>query len=241
MFFSAFHLGVALPALVIAAAETVSAPTAAVIASDDGEASLRLAGSVSERLAGAERVSRMDAAPGSGLEVWVLDPSPWEGEPPTDLVALVGVIEADGLSYGAAEVYELASARLLSRAAFSPAPSDVSAGATWVDEVAGRLAGVVSLAATPAEVISSRRGGLVLNAGTRDGLRAGQSLDAYRPGEERVDLETGEIVRGDEVLVGRVVVTRVVEGIAEAEVTSGDPSSLRVGTLCRPAIERLPG
>jgi len=80
-----------------------------------------------------------------------------------------------------------------------------------------------------AQVLSQRRGAVVLDAGASRGLFAGQRLEVWRPGISLLDEDLREL--GEDVWVGSVVVTSLDGTRARARLCDGE---VHVGDVVRP-------
>lgn len=69
--------------------------------------------------------------------------------------------------------------------------------------------------------VSKETGRVTINRGSTSGLEVGMEFTVMSVGASTVDDETGVVIPGDEVPVGRVKVVRVESGYAFAEVISG--------------------
>lgn len=201
----------------------------AVYAQDAAEAELGAVGLVVEQLSR----TKIDTVRGEDLSGLVLqrinERTPWPlGEAqPAEYVAILDL--DDTAESGIVTVRRVSTTQAVARATWNA--QDKSAG-----DFSAWASAVVSLVADPPRVISSRRGGLVINTGTDRGLRSDQVLEVFIVGDEQIDLETGELMPGTEELVGRIRLTSAVERLAEAEVISGDRERIRVGSICRPLV-----
>lgn len=79
-----------------------------------------------------------------------------------------------------------------------------------------------------ADVSPSR---IVINAGSAEGLKAGEHLELWRPGKPIRDPDSGRILRWDDEKLGEAVVTDVDSGSAAATYTSTEP--VKVGDRVR--------
>jgi curli biogenesis system outer membrane secretion channel CsgG len=89
----------------------------------------------------------------------------------------------------------------------------IQAVAEMAQKIAVRAADVVS----PARVIGKRDKTVTINRNDQSGIEVGQTWEVYMLGDELVDPDTGEKSR-EEVLVGKVKVTRVTPQNSQAEI-----------------------
>ena len=68
----------------------------------------------------------------------------------------------------------------------------------------------------------SSSGKLILNVGSRNGLKGGEHLQVWRPGKPVRDPATGKILRYDDTLLGEAVVTGVEDVSSEAAYTGSE-------------------
>lgn len=104
--------------------------------------------------------------------------------------------------------------------------------AAMAKEVSAKLADQFVDAVYPMKVVKrSRRGKVFINRGKDGGLKVGQVLEVYYPGEELFDPDTGESLGGGEEFVGKVKVTRVNPKMTTAKVVSeDDPENAPIAT-----------
>lgn len=77
-----------------------------------------------------------------------------------------------------------------------------------------------------AKIVTIAAGNAIINAGSEGGLKVGQRLGVYRPGEELKDPDTGESLGAEETEVGEIEVTSDFGGkgkAANCRVVSGSP------------------
>ena len=86
-----------------------------------------------------------------------------------------------------------------------------------VRELAQKIAGRTTDAVYPARVIGKRDRIVTINRNDQSGIAVGQTWEVYALGEELVDPDTGDKTR-EEVLVGKVKVTRVTPQNSQAEI-----------------------
>jgi len=86
-----------------------------------------------------------------------------------------------------------------------------------VRELAQKIAGRTTEAVFPARVIGKRDRIVTINRNDQSGIAVGQVWEVYALGEELVDPDTGEKTR-EEVLVGKVKVSRVTPQNSQAEI-----------------------
>lgn len=86
-----------------------------------------------------------------------------------------------------------------------------------VREIAQKIAGRATDAIYPARVIGKRDKVVTINRNDQSGIAVGQTWEVYALGDELVDPDTGEKTR-EEVLVGKVKVTRVTPQNSQAEI-----------------------
>ena len=86
-----------------------------------------------------------------------------------------------------------------------------------VRELAQKIAGRTTDSVYPARVIGKRDRIVTINRNDQSGIAVGQTWEVYALGEELVDPDTGEKSR-EEVLVGKVKVTRVTPQNSQAEI-----------------------
>jgi hypothetical protein len=86
-----------------------------------------------------------------------------------------------------------------------------------VRELAQKIAGRTTDSIFPARIIGRRDRTVTINRNDQSGIAVGQLWEVYALGEELVDPDTGEKSR-EEVLVGKVRVTRVTPQNSQAEV-----------------------
>ncbi len=82
------------------------------------------------------------------------------------------------------------------------------------DKIANRVVDVIF----PARVVAKQDKQVTLNRGDGTGIAVGQTWEIFALGEEMIDPDTGESLGADEVLVGKVRVTRVLPKVAQAEI-----------------------
>ena len=86
----------------------------------------------------------------------------------------------------------------------------------------------------PMRVLNRTANQVWINRGKDGGLKAGDILNVYRPGEELIDPDTGERLGSAEVLVGKIKVTRVNPKFTVAEIQSKDTQgSIEKGDIVR--------
>jgi len=78
---------------------------------------------------------------------------------------------------------------------------------------------------------ANESGQLVLNTGSRDGVKAGDRLQIWRSGKEIRDPKTGKVLLRDDALLGEAIVTEVGEEFARAAYQGAEP--VKVGDLVR--------
>jgi curli biogenesis system outer membrane secretion channel CsgG len=86
-----------------------------------------------------------------------------------------------------------------------------------VRELAQKIAGRTTDAIFPARIIGKRDRVVTINRNDQSGIAVGQTWEVYSLGDELVDPDTGEKTR-EEVLVGKVKVTRVTPQNSQAEI-----------------------
>jgi hypothetical protein len=86
-----------------------------------------------------------------------------------------------------------------------------------VRELAQKIAGRTTDAVFPARVIGKRDKVVTINRNDQSGIAVGQVWEVYALGDELVDPDTGDKTR-EEVLVGKVKVTRVTPQNSQAEI-----------------------
>lgn len=86
-----------------------------------------------------------------------------------------------------------------------------------VRELAQKIAGRTTEAVFPARVIGKRDRIVTINRNDQSGIAVGQVWEVYALGDELVDPDTGEKTR-EEVLVGKVKVSRVTPQNSQAEI-----------------------
>lgn len=86
-----------------------------------------------------------------------------------------------------------------------------------VRELAQKIAGRTTDAIFPARIIGKRDRVVTINRNDQSGIAVGQTWEVYALGEELVDPDTGDKTR-EEVLVGKVKVTRVTPQNSQAEI-----------------------
>lgn len=86
-----------------------------------------------------------------------------------------------------------------------------------VRELAQKIAGRTTDAVYPARVIGKRERVVTINRNDQSGISVGQMWEVYALGDELVDPDTGDKTR-EEVLVGKVKVTRVTPQNSQAEI-----------------------
>ena len=89
----------------------------------------------------------------------------------------------------------------------------IQAVAEMAQKIAVRAADVVS----PARIIGKRDKTVTINRNDQSGIEVGQTWEVYMLGDELVDPDTGDKSR-EEVLVGKVKVTRVTPQNSQAEI-----------------------
>lgn len=86
-----------------------------------------------------------------------------------------------------------------------------------VRDMAQKIAGRATDAVFPARIIGKRDRVVTINRNDQSGIAVGQTWEVYALGDELVDPDTGEKSR-EEVLVGKVRVTRVTPQNSQAEI-----------------------
>lgn len=86
-----------------------------------------------------------------------------------------------------------------------------------VGEMAAKIATRAADTVSPARVIGVRDRTVTINRNDESGILAGQVWDVFALGEELVDPDTGEVSR-EEVLVGKVRITRVTPQNSQGEI-----------------------
>jgi hypothetical protein len=86
-----------------------------------------------------------------------------------------------------------------------------------VREIAQKIAGRTADAVFPARVLNKRDKVVTINRNDQSGIAVGQLWEVYALGDELVDPDTGEKTR-EEVLVGKIKVTRVTPQNSQAEI-----------------------
>lgn len=86
-----------------------------------------------------------------------------------------------------------------------------------VSEMAQKISGRAADAISPARVLTKRDKTVTINRNDQSGIKVGQVWEIFVLGEELVDPDTGDKSR-EEVLVGKVKVTRVTPQNSQAEV-----------------------
>ena len=89
----------------------------------------------------------------------------------------------------------------------------IQAVSDMAQKIAGRAADVIS----PARIIGKRDKIVTINRNDQSGIKLGQTWEVFILGDEMVDPDTGDKTR-EEVLVGKVKVTRVTPQNSQAEV-----------------------
>jgi curli biogenesis system outer membrane secretion channel CsgG len=74
---------------------------------------------------------------------------------------------------------------------------------------------------------ASQTGQLVLNVGSRDGVRVGQRFQVFRPGKEVRDPVSGKVLLRNDTLLGEAVVTAVSDASSIAEYEGTEPPGVR--------------
>lgn len=107
-----------------------------------------------------------------------------------------------------------------------------------VRELAQKIAGRTTEAVFPARVIGKRERVVTINRNDQSGIAVGQTWEVYALGEELVDPDTGEKTR-EEILVGKVKVTRVTPQNSQAEIV--EDTGIDRGAIVRLVEEETEG
>lgn len=92
-----------------------------------------------------------------------------------------------------------------------------------IAQLAGQVEGALPRVPTHVPIVEgliadvNDSGRLVLNVGSRDGIKVGDRLQVYRPGKEIRDPATGKVLLRDDTLLGEATVTGVNEGSSFAQ------------------------
>ena len=95
--------------------------------------------------------------------------------------------------------------------------------------ISAELAGEIWTAKVVNQDLTTRR--VILNAGSKSGLQNGMELVVYHRSAGGVNPDTGEMISGDEVEVGRICIARLEGGAAFARVLTG--AGFRAGDIVR--------
>ncbi len=105
-----------------------------------------------------------------------------------------------------------------------------------VRELAQKIAGRTTDAVFPARIIGKRDRIVTINRNDQSGIAVGQTWEVYALGEELVDPDTGDKSR-EEVLVGKVKVTRVTPQNSQAEIL--EDTGIDRGAIVRLVAEEI--
>ncbi|HNC23942.1 MAG TPA: hypothetical protein PLU52_07030 [Opitutaceae bacterium] len=103
-----------------------------------------------------------------------------------------------------------------------------------VTEMAGKIAARAADVVSPARVIGKRDNVVTINRNDQSGIKVGQVWEVFALGEELVDPDTGDKTR-EEVLVGKVKITRVTPQNSQGETMSD--TGIERGAIVRLAGE----
>ena len=106
-----------------------------------------------------------------------------------------------------------------------------------VGEMAGKIATRAADVVSPARVIGKRDNVVTINRNDQSGIKVGQVWDVFVLGDELVDPDTGDKTR-EEVLVGKVKITRVTPQNSQGETMSD--TGIERGAVIRSASEPEP-
>ncbi|MBN1553063.1 hypothetical protein JW979_16425 [bacterium] len=85
----------------------------------------------------------------------------------------------------------------------------------------------------PIKVASISGTDVVLNRGEGASYSAGDVLTVYEQGKDIKDPDTGESLGAEEIEIGKIQVTEILQKQTKGTLISGDPSAIKVGAICR--------
>jgi len=95
-------------------------------------------------------------------------------------------------------------------------------------KISSQMADQLVDAVFPMKVLSTKGNQVWINRGQDGGLKEGDELKVFRPGEQLVDPDTGEVLGSAEEMIGTIKVVRVNPKFTIAESTAGKDGGLAV-------------
>jgi len=97
--------------------------------------------------------------------------------------------------------------------------------------MAGKIAAKISDMVFPVRVLSKRGTTVTINRGEGSGVQLGQEFEVFALGGALIDPDTGENLGNEEVLIGKIKVTRIMPKFSQADVLSD--SGIETGSVAR--------